>query len=293
MDVDGGRLRLVALPSLFFVSVSFEDASGLCPPKLIACKTPSLFSFVMTGSHTSLPKEQLLFNVYTGLCGAVFIFAPHVAVKGSFPDLQNEGFDIACIYAQVVGFQFIQMMMVQCPGPRGLQMSMFAMVAGMMYHILAKGVTPPPPVMGGVAIVLATPFYTGMTNKDKHDSALSQNMFMIWNIVQGGVFYMTSKSTDGAPGLTDSFPDIANVPGALDACLVWCEVISALSFILVLLQCPGPLGRGMGMAVNLAIAYYHYSKGIMPPPPVVALSALCCLFSFYTYFTQKKTAKED
>ena len=245
----------------------------------------------MTGSHSSLPKEQLLFNAYTGLCGAVFIAAPHVAVKGSFPELQGEGFDIACIYAQVVGFQFIQMMMVQCPGPRGLQMSMFTMVGGMLYHIFAKGVTPPPPVMGGVAIVLASTFYSGASNKDKHDSALSKNMFMIWNIIQGGVFYMTSKSTDGAPGLTDSYPDIANVPGALDACLVWCEVISALSFILVLLQCPGPLGRGMGMAVNLSIAYYHYAKGIMPPPPVVALSALCCLFSFYTYFTQKKTGK--
>jgi hypothetical protein len=251
----------------------------------------------MTGSnaHSKLSGEQMLFNIYVMIAGTVFLVAPGVPVSGSFPDLKGEGYDIACIYAQVVGFVFIQALMLQCPGPRGIQMAMFVMIGGMIYHIAGKGVTPPVPVMVGVAVVTVSTFYSGMTNKDKHESSLSLNCFIVWNIIQGGTFYMTAKSGTGEPGITDSYPNVANVPGALEACLVWSEVIAAMSFILVLLQCPGPLGRAMGMALNLSIAYYHYTQGIMPPPPVVAMSATCCLFSFYTYLTQGKvtTNKEE
>jgi hypothetical protein len=245
----------------------------------------------MTGSnaHSKLSWEQSLFNFYTGICGAIFIVKPGIPVSGLFPDLKGEGYDISCVYAQVVGFLFIQALMVQCPGPRGLQMAMFAIIAGMMYHVFGVGVTPPVPVMVGVFIVTVSTLYSGMTNKDRHESSLSQNCFIVWNVIQGATFYMTAKSGTGEPGITDSYPNIANVPGALEVCLVWSEVIATLSFILVLLQCPGPLGRAMGMALNVSLAYYHYSKGIMPPPPVVVLSASCCLFSFYTYFTQGKS----
>ena len=242
-------------------------------------------------SHSGLSLEQNLFNFYTLVCGAVFIFAPGVPVGGTWPDLAGEALDIAKVYAQVVGFLMWQAAAVQCPGPRGLQMAMFAIIGGMCYHIFTLGVYPPVPVMVGCGVVLASTFWSGMTSKDKHESSLSRSCFMLWNTIQAFTFYQTSKSGTGTPAITDSYPNIAQIPGALEATDVWCEVIATMSLILVLLQCPGPLGRAMAMTANLCLAYYHFSNGIMPPLPVVLLSGLSGVLSWFSYFTASAKPK--
>lgn len=236
--------------------------------------------------HSGLSIEQNLFNFYMGVCGAIFVFAPGVPVSGTWPDLEGKGYDISCVYAQVVGFLFIQALMVQCPGPRGLQMSMLAIIAGMCYHIFGVGVYPPLPVMVGVAVVTLSTFWSGLTSMDSHASSLGRSCFMLWNLIQAFTFYQTRTSGKGEPAVTDSYPDVAEIPGALEATNVWCEVIATMSLILVVLMCPGPLGRAQAMTLNIAIAYYHYSQNIMPPPPVIVLSGCCFVLSWYTYFTK-------
>lgn len=251
----------------------------------------------MTGAkgHSGLGIEQNLFNFYMGLCGAIFCFAPGVPVSGTWPDLGGKAYDISCVYAQVVGFLMIQALMLQCPGPRGHIMSMVAIIAGMCYHIFGVGVYPPPPVMVGVAVVTLSAIWSGRTSMEKHESSLGRSCFMLWNLIQAFTFYQTRKSGTGEPAITDSYPDIASIPGALESTNVWCEVIATMSLMLVVLNCPGPLGRAMGMTLNVAVAYYHYSQNIMPPPPVIALSGSCFVLSWYTYFTksQSKDAKSD
>jgi hypothetical protein len=242
-------------------------------------------------AHSGLGLEQNLFNFYTLVCGGIFIFAPGVPVAGTWPDLSGEALDIAKVYAQVVGFLMWQALSTQCPGPRGLQMAMFAIIGGMCYHIFALGIYPPTPVMVGCGIVLASTFWSGMTSKDKHESSLSRSCFMLWNLIQAFTFYQTRQSGTGTPAISDSYPNIVQIPGALEATDVWCEVIATMSLMLVLLQCPGPLGRAMAMTANVGLAYYHFSKGIMPPPPVVLLSGSSCMLSWYTYFTVSAKSK--
>ena len=50
-----------------------------------------------------------------------------------------------------------------------------------------------------------------------------------------------------------------------------------MSLMLVVLNCPGPLGRAMGMTLNVAVAYYHYSQNIMPPPCHSQWKLLCAV----------------
>ena len=172
-------------------------------------------------------------------------------------------------------------------------MAMFAIIGGMCYHIFVIGVYPPVPVMVGCGVVLASSYWSGLTSKDKHESSLSRSCFVLWNLIQAFTFYQTRNSGTGEPAITDSYPDIAKIPGALEVTNVWCEVIATVSLMLVLLQCPGPLGRAMAMTCNVGLAYYHYTNGIMPPPPVVLLSSASCMLSWYTYFTKSEKPKSE
>ena len=170
--------------------------------------------------HTSLGLEKNIFNAYCGLCALIFIFKPSIPLAGTFPALEagSTAYDITHLFCQVVGFLLAQMMLVQCPGPRGLQMAMIAMMAGMAYHIHVVGVVPPIPVMSGVAIVLGSTFFSGLASKDKHDSKVSQVLFILWNLVQGAIFVATRKSGTGQPGISDTYPDIdLKLTGALAA----------------------------------------------------------------------------
>jgi hypothetical protein len=100
--------------------------------------------------------EVKIFCGYMLLCGSLFVIAPQLPVEGTFPSLEGAGKDIAKVYAQVVGFQMLQGLLVQCPGPRGIQMAMLAIIGGMAYHIFTLNVIPPLPVMVGVTIVFIT-----------------------------------------------------------------------------------------------------------------------------------------
>jgi hypothetical protein len=121
-------------------------------------------------------------------------------------------------------------------------------------------------------------------------SSLSPSLpvFIAWNLIQGAVFIVTRNSGTGTPAISDTYPDIANVEGALDATNVWCEVIATMSLVLVLLQCPGALGRAMAMTVTVALTGYHYSQGIMPPPPVVVLATVSAVASWMAFAAKKK-----
>jgi hypothetical protein len=168
--------------------------------------------------HTSLGLEKNIFSAYCGLLALIFIFKPTIPLAGTFPALEagSKAYDITHLFCQVVGFLMAQIMLVQCPGPRGLQMAMIAMMAGMAYHIHVLGVVPPIPVMSGVAIVLGSTFFSGLASKDKHDSKVSQVLFILWNLVQGAIFVATRKSGTGTPGISDTYPDIdLKLAGAL------------------------------------------------------------------------------
>ena len=138
----------------------------LSPSLSLSLSTRPLSPFfpTMTGSHsaTKMSLEMKVFCFYVLCCGSIFVFAPQMPVEGTWPDLTGASKDTAMIYAQVVGFLFYQLLLVQCPGPRGLQMAMLAMMGGMIYHITVQKVTPPVPVMCGVALVMATTFYSGL-----------------------------------------------------------------------------------------------------------------------------------
>ena len=45
----------------------------------------------MTGSHTGIGLAEGAFTAYMGLCGCVFIFAPHMPIADSFGALAVPG----------------------------------------------------------------------------------------------------------------------------------------------------------------------------------------------------------
>lgn len=238
--------------------------------------------------HSGVAMEVKIFCGYMLLCGSLFLVKPQMPAGGIFPKLEGEGFGIACFYVQVVGFQMMQALLAQCPGPRGIQMAMMAMIGGMAFHIFSLSVIPSPQLMVGVVLVFVTTIISGKTNMDKHDSKLSQYAFIVWNVVQGVVFITTRNSGTGTPLITDSYPDVASIEGALAATNVLCEVSAMMSLVLVFLQCPGALGRAMAMTATVALTGYHYSQDIMPPPPVVVLATVSAVASWMAYAAKKK-----
>jgi hypothetical protein len=245
--------------------------------------------------------ESNFFALQSAALGCLMIVAPQIPVEGTFSYLSSSGTtdgvsgrDVAMVYVQVIGFLYLQMTVLQCPGPRGLLMACLAIIAGMLYHIFVKNVMPPVPVMVGVGVVLVSSLYSGRIDMGKHTSKLSINVFMAWNCIQALVFFLTARSGTGTPGVVESFPMIADIEGGLRATNVLCEVISTYSLCLIVLQCPGAMGRAMANILIFGLTAYHYSTGISPPVPVVAANLISgALSCFAVISTPAKATKSE
>lgn len=67
-----------------------------------------------------------------------------------------------------------------------------------------------------------------------------------------------------------------------------------MSVMLILIQCPGALGRAMALTVNCALLAYHYfgPKALVPPLPVVVMATISCASCWIAFAGKKKKAKE-
>jgi hypothetical protein len=82
--------------------------------------------------------------------------------------------------------------------------------------------------------------------------------------------------------LLDGFPGVTKGSEAFTVGRVYLEVIGGFNLMLCMKQCPGMQGYFMASAVWCAIMSKHFLvDGLMPPPPVIAMGAVCLLTTFW------------
>lgn len=113
--------------------------------------------------------------------------------------------------------------------------------------------------------------------------------FMAFNALNAFVFF-----TDGANVVAESFPTLGKNSQGMWVGTRCMEVAGTFCLAQVLSNCPGALGRAMGMTAFLGLIYKHRTvDNIGPPPPVLGAIVIVTVLQYYAYLTNKIAAKVD
>ena len=113
--------------------------------------------------------------------------------------------------------------------------------------------------------------------------------FMAFNALNAFVFF-----TDAETVILESFPNLSTSSKGFIASSRCIEVIGTFCLAQVLSNCPGALGRAMGMTAFCALIYKHCTvDNIGPPPPVLGAIIAVTALQYYSYLTKGGTKVSD
>ena len=226
-----------------------------------------------------LDFATVMYMMYTGVTGGMFLFNPQLPLRQTFSDaLAGEAYRVGLVYHEVVGMMNLVLLVGTCPGPKGYLMGSALFCSMMLKHILVDGLMPPPPVMALGALSLLTSVY-GVAKESNH----GKWTFSLMNLLNAIVFLMNP----GQP-VQDSFPDVADGSRAYFIGSRLCEVIGVYALAQFLTNCPPPLGRAMAMSCLCALVYKHDTvDNIGPPKPVLYMIMVTTAAQWLSFMSKK------
>jgi hypothetical protein len=230
---------------------------------------------------------DLALKVYMGYYFALactYAFIPEKPLADSFPGLYGQDLYVTKLYHEVMGGLSFVLFLGCCPGTMGVLMGTMAWLCTMGKHKFVDNVEPPLAVqaMGVSCFLLALYGHFKQSNVGKW-------AFMAFNALNAFVFF-----SDAGGVVAESFPNLSTSSKGYFAASRCVEVMGTFCLAQVLTNCPGSLGRAMGMTAFLGLIYKHRTvDNIGPPPPVLGAIVVVTLLQYYSYLTKKTVTSSD
>ena len=229
------------------------------------------------------PVSTNVFIGYTALTGLVFLGMPKAQTLDIWPSAEGDAaaMEVGTVYCEVIGAFSFMLCVNTCPGAMGYFLSAIAWCAVMTKHMLVNGLYPPPPVIAMGFGLLAL---TGYSVSAK--SNLGKYAFLVVAALNAAVFFLDPKTP-----ILDTWPDLKEGSLALTIGLRSMDVIGTHFLAMVLLGCPGALGRAMAMtSIAGLVAYHRVNFDLGPPLPVLVMIIGTFVAQWYAYLNGSKAA---